>query len=279
MRSFGTVLQFCVYNWLPLLCAVKAAAWTSSLEKRMDDYVDGHGVENPDLVTFDGLFWGDRRPGRTFFAHRPRSIPPTSSESEEMFPNTYFFRGRPLFLTDANAESLLSKNEMLQAYNAFGKFHIVDTTFGPRTFFVNPGHHNEHNREYDLMSQYMLNGHPHSAELENYAKHLQAVERLYGKSIARVYFGPTMLRSATDVRDYRLRYPDYVEWKTIGDAAPLPHDHNLSPAELRARLRRDRFVKVQSQDGRSSLALRFDIDGTLQKGGFGDIDRDLLDFV
>ncbi|KAJ9473932.1 hypothetical protein PHBOTO_004005 [Pseudozyma hubeiensis] len=249
MIRVSTAISTCL--WLLFLCEVVAGALGSPLEKRMD----GRG----DQFSFDDLHVG-------FFRHRPFPSPPSTMEAEEMYPNTFFFERHPVFFTDSVTP--LNRDKLHEAYNLWGKIHVVDTD-RPRFLTILP----DTRRPADVLGRYT-----HDEGLEKYVKHVQAIERLYGTSVAHVGFGPVLLRSPSDVPDRRRRYPELVLWRDIRLAAPLPFNHGMDSNQLREMLRRDKFLKVSSQDGLSSFVLRFDVDGTLNASGFGDIDPELLDF-
>lgn len=249
MTRISTAISTCV--WLLSLCVVVAGAPINPLKRRMD----GRG----DQISFDDLHVG-------FFRHRPFPSPPSTVDAEEMYPDTFFFQQRPIFFTDSVTP--LNRGKLHEAYNLWGKLHVVDTD-GPRFLTIVP----DTRRPADVLGQYT-----HDEGLEKFVQHVQAVERLYGTSVAHVGFGPVMLRSPSDAPDRERRYPELVLWRDIRHAAPLPFNHGMSSDHLRNLLRRDKFVKVSSQDGLSSFVLRFDVDGTLHNGLLGNIDPELLDF-
>ncbi|GAC92524.1 hypothetical protein PHSY_000078 [Pseudozyma hubeiensis SY62] len=228
-----------------------AGVLASPLEKRMN----GRG----DQLPFDDLHVG-------FFRHRPFPSPPLTVDAEEMYPETYFFQQRPVFFTDS--ANLLNRDKLHEAYSLWGKIHVVDTD-GPRFLTILP----DTRRPADALGRYT-----HDEGLEKYVEKVQAIERLYGRSIAHVAFGPVILRRPSDVPDRERRYPELVLWRDIRNAAPLPFNHGLNSGQLRDILKRDKFVKISSQDGLSSFVLRFDVDGTLHNGLLGDMDPELLDF-
>lgn len=231
----------------------------------MDKRMDQNGAANTDQVSFDNLH-------SLYFTHRPNPTAPTALDAEQMYPDTYFFRGDPVFFT--NARSQLSRNELHQAYNLFGRVHVADVE-RQRFLTIFPGNA----RRTNLNGYYDQHERTWEVGLDDFVRRVQATERVYGKSVAQVLFGAPFHRSAVDLHELIRQYRNTVPFSEIQNAASIPDHRQLSSTELRERLRRDGFIKVSSEDGNASLGLRFDMDGRLSRLGFGTVDRDLLEHL
>ncbi|SJX63995.1 uncharacterized protein SRS1_11235 [Sporisorium reilianum f. sp. reilianum] len=251
MRQIQASMLFYAGLSLLLLCTADTKGLFSPMRKRMD------GSQRDDQLFFDNLHTG-------FFRHVPFPQAPSELDKEDMYPDTYFFNKQPIFFTDSDTP--LSRNKLHEAFNYFGKVHVADIGTG-RVLTIAPDTRGAE-----------LGPYGYDAGLDKFVRHIRAFERIYGPAVAAVAHGSKTTRSPTDRRSWSSTYDDAVPWETIKNARALANDPNLTPQQLRQRLRQDKFVKVGSKDGLSSVSLRFDEDGLLEGEIWGRYDPDLLDF-
>ena len=233
---------------------------TLTLEKRMNDRTDAHEGRQPETLFFDALHNG-------YFNHLPNPTAPSASDAEEMYPETYFFEGHPVFFTGFS--NPLKRNELHQAYNLFGKVHLVDTDT-ERFLTIRPESHRPGQP---------VGFHRYDVDLKPFFHRARTAERTYGQAVAKLLLGPEMLRVSTYPRDARPSNADQMQSRTTTAVDPLVNGPPRTAEELRQRLRQDGSLKVSSLDRRLSLDLRFDTDGTLQKLSQGDVDHDIADVL
>lgn len=230
---------------------------TVMLQKRINEHSGMDSRSNDHYLTFDDLH-------SFLFQHQPFPTAPQGIDVEDMFPETFFFHQKPVFLTDSVTP--LSKHELHEAYTLFGKVHVANVeqqqyiTLAPNARIF---HH-----PYDGFRYYI-----HDQGLDAFVRRAQVYAKNFGRDAAVVALGPDIFRQGKEFSGRGLHSGHTVSWEDVSKAAPVPKEAGLRPSELRQLLRRDSFVKVRSEDHQAFLGLRFYADGSLQSNLFGALDN------